>query len=147
MKYISLIILLTMFASCDNDDTSQPGTFISTVLEFTFEDIEGNDLLDPSFNNAYNHSDIEVFVLADGEKKILANLESPHFISNERGIYSMFIDLSNDTTYLKLSEAITDTFRCQKEIGGNYQYLSKVRYNNEMIWSKEDKTSYVKIVK
>jgi hypothetical protein len=72
MKYISLIILLTMFASCDNDDTSQPGTFISTVLEFTFEDIEGNDLLDPSFNNAYNHSDIEVFVLADGEKKILA---------------------------------------------------------------------------
>ncbi|WP_421920458.1 hypothetical protein [Marinifilum sp.] len=149
MKYhmLYLYILLTMFTSCDKKDEQNQSTLIDVILEFSFEDNNGNDLLNPAFTNSYKHEDLKVYCLDNGDESILANNESLHFISNERGVYTLFIPLSHDTTYLKLSEDITDTIRSEHEIGSNYNYIIKVWYNSNLVWNRDAETALVKIVK
>lgn len=147
MKYLITLLLLSMFMSCNKDDNSDSSTYISTSLEFSFEDEQGNDLLNPNFKNAFNPKDVELFVIKDGVKKIIANYDSPHFLLDERGFYVLCLSLANDTTYLKLSEAITDTITSHCKSGSNYKYLIEVWYNKDLIWNQNDETSLVKVIK
>lgn len=145
MKKIIVLTLLSIFLSCNEDEKSTLSSYISTTLEFSFENKEGDDLLNS--NGAFNKTDIEVFIIEDGVKKIIANNDSPHFISNERGFHVLFMELANDTTYLKLSKSVTDTIRSQCKWGSNYKYLTTIWYNEQLIWKQENETSLVKIIK
>lgn len=142
-----LYILLTMFTSCDKKDEQNQSTLIDVILEFSFEDNKGNDLLNPDFANSYKHEDLKVYYLDNGVESILANNESLHFISNERNVYTLFIPLPHDTSFLKLSEGTIDTIRSEHKVGDNYNYITKVWYNNNLVWNRADETALVKIVK
>lgn len=146
-----IIILATVlcFSSCnkENDALKNPNANYEFGLEFAFQNESGDDLLNPIFHNSYSQDDLQVYCMDEGNKKILANKDSLHFISNERGFFTLNVNLINDTTYLKLSTSITDTIVSEFNSGTNYQLIMNVWYNGDLIWKRENETSVIKIVK
>jgi len=139
--------MLIMVTSCSKENTTSQNTFVGTVFEFSIQNEQGDDLLNPDVFGSYKHDDLEVYCLNNESKKLLANNESPNFISQERGFFTLFINLVNDSTYLKLSDSITDTIISETRFGDNYQYTTKIFLNDDLIWKKEDETSLIVIVK
>lgn len=149
MKFQFLIFVISMLCySCNKSESSStPDANFDCQLEFTFEDDNGNDLLNPDVTNSFKHEELKVYCLYNGVEKKIATSESANFISKERGFYTLSINLASDTTYLKLSEIITDTITRECRFGSNYQYLIKIWYNNKIVWEKEDETALVQIIK
>lgn len=148
MKNIILLIVLTMFG-CNKDDSSSKKIFIDTHFEFSIQDSEGNDLLNPDMLNYFVHDEIKVFDFENNEKKILDDNGNPNFISNERGYYTIHVNTKSSVfdsesngeffTLLQLSNNIVDTIKTEwKSDNGNF-YNTRMWYNNKLKWEK-DKT-------
>ena len=139
--------MVIISTSCSKENTTSPSTFVGTVFEFSFQNELGDDLLNPDFSGSYKQKDLEVYCLNKETKKVLANNASPNFISKERGFFTLSINLANGTTYLRLSDSTTDTIISETSFGDNYQYTTKIWYNDDLIWQEDDETSLIVIEK
>jgi len=124
---------------CDQDNSNPKEMFIETHFEFSIQDSESKDLLDPNVINHFSHQMIKVFSFEEGEKKLIDDNTNPNFISNERGFYTILLNTTSEITLLQLSETITDTIKTEWVKGSNYYYNTKMWYNGELKWEK-DKT-------
>lgn len=156
MRNIILLIVFVMFG-CKEDNTRPEGSSISTHIELSIQNSTGKDLLDPNVLNHFEISQIKIFSLENGEKKLLDDGSNPSLISNERGYYtihlntkSSFFATESSGVYLsliQLSENITDTIKTEWKAGKNYFYNTKMWYNDELRW-ETDKTEFpIKIIK
>ncbi len=146
MKYILFVIAFVMFLGCEKDERSveKPDAFYSTVMEFAFKNKSGNDMLDPDTPEAFDHSLIETFIMKSGSKEVITN-GSSNLFSKERGFYTLLLNLTNQTTYLKLSETTTDTIVTEIKSGSNFAYITKLWYNGELVYN--DETALITVVK
>lgn len=135
LKYHTLLMALVLFA-CNKEQTNQLDSHFATHFEFSIQDKEGNDLLDPKSKNSFEHNQIQVYVTQNGYIKVLDNNSNPNFISNERGYYTLHLSTISDSTFLKLSEFITDTITTEFKSGSNYYYNTKMWYNGQLKWDK-----------
>ncbi len=143
-----IIVALTMLFSCDKkkEIKQKPDAFMNAVFEFSFKSKNGDDMLNPKTSGSYNHNEIEVWALESGIQKIINN-NSSDLLSNERGFYTLSVNLVKNTTLLKLSDNVTDTIVTELESGTNFQYITKIWYNGKLAWEKGDNISFLTIVK
>jgi hypothetical protein len=161
-----LILIATLFmVSCakkDLENTDRPtGLYIDTVFDIIYNDSIQNDLLDSEYTNRYNVDQIKLLNLIDGKlvEFYKGNLDNPKgykiyyrtdFKTNVLSIQEMYGTAMNKredsdnyyyeiTSFLQLSETVTDTIRMEVLEGKNPKYwvARKIWYNNELKWDKD----------
>lgn len=147
-------MLLAVMGSCDKEKLNNSHTFVVGHVELLIQDEAGNNLLDPSVSNHFSRQDIEVFYFKDGEKVLTSNVE----IRTQRGFYTLFTpteqilnnkgEKGEDITYLKLAEGLVDTIRTEWRSVKNGIYNTKIYYNGQLKWDREnEKEPLITIVK
>ena len=138
-----LALAATLLTGCGNkEDEPIIGTTIENVLHFAFFDGNGVDLLNPDSSSSYKPKDIKVYYYYKGTE---LNWDfGPYKYSD---FYTLIVAMPYDTTYLKLSADITDTIISKHDIGENYNILNKVWYNDSLVWSRNDNTDLIRIIK
>ncbi len=148
MKYFILLIALAMFG-CDKENTKQLDANFSTYFEFSIQDSEGRDLLDPNIEGSFDHGQIKFYNIIEGNEKLLDDNTNLNFITNERGYYTLHCNTNKDTCYIRLSKTIIDTITTKWESGSNYFYNTMMWYNGKLLWekSKNEFPIVIKILK
>lgn len=148
-------ILLFVMSSCNKD---KEGKFnLDAGIEIYVQDKSGNDLLNPSIQNAYKESEIKIYYLIDGVKKEVyyPNYDYPrNFRIIEAGskYYMMLSPNGNDseeypTTYIQWNESDTDTIKCEFSRTSNSIICTKIWYNGSLAWSDYSNGRIIQIVK
>jgi hypothetical protein len=156
-----ILIIVLLLSSCKEKQDSMSG-FIDTNVEISVQDKAGNDLLNPSNQSAYLAQNIKIYYLIDGIKKEInqANLDfTKNFMIYEiDGKYQMRLFLncsyeSTSITYVQWNENDTDTFKTEILKNTNLVLITKLWYNDSMVWNAYDynyqnyKDRSVKIIK
>lgn len=146
-------ILLTM-NSCDKEKEK---IVFDQGIEITVLDELGNDLLNPSNQNAYDVDKIKIFYLINGviEEVYNPNYDNPRnfSISEREGLFRLMLTLNateNDeypTTYIRWSESDTDTIKCIVKRTDRSVICTKVWYNDSLVWDDLSIERQIQIVK
>ena len=125
----------------------------NTVNWIVLKNPAGDNLLDPSVANHYVHEDFSVFALDTmGNKHIVLNnsIEStqqePYYFIRmvDYGINSKKVNQS--TVYVQLSGSDVDTLKVEYKIVDGNLSTTKLWYNGELKWTRED-DKIVEIIK
>ena len=178
MKKIILLMTgcIVALMSCSKDSSPDPDPNIVVTMSaiFSVQDTQGNDLLDGA---ALDISAIRTSYLDENRKMVqFSNFLYTHTYGYEllersitpewtglngkkliaMGMYG-YRELSEDgtsatsTNFIHWSEGVTDTLECKYEIGKNYNVISEILINGEILWQKtlsnaETSAPYFKII-
>lgn len=143
--------------SCSKDDSlNNPNFNLEDQVYLSYKNAKGESLLDPSTENTYNVENMKLFYQIDSE---LVEVNSDNFprgsveltIPNEYNSLTVFTNSSKDNlieqtseydiveniAYLQLTETDTDTIKTHSKSSQNYFLLSKVWYNDKLVWERE----------
>ncbi len=157
MKTLFLILTFFSFMSCSNDDSPiNPNFNLEDQVYLSYKNANGENLLDPSTENAFNVEDMKLFYQIDNE---LVEVNSNNFprggveltVPNQYNSLTVFTNFSKNNlieqrseyniveniAYLQLTENDTDTIRTYSKSNQNYFLVSKVWYNDELVWERE----------
>lgn len=152
MKNLLFIILTLLVISCKKNKKIHGIREFNNHLELSFIDTNDLDLLDHTNPSAYNRNTIKLYHLIDGEMKLISfgaitTYTNGISFSCDRELCTIAIVLS-DTTFLELSNQITDTIYREINERNGYNYISKIWYNGELIYDPENAgEKYFTIVK
>jgi len=150
MKNVLLITLMAILYSCVSDDRNQVATNIDIGIEFFVFSEEGIDLLNPESPNAFRENEIRIFNLIDG---IVTEVYNPRmdlprgFALSEpeplvsREYYSLGLGANTYSTdeypitYIQWNENDTDTLKVELDKGDNYEMVTKVWFNDQLVWN------------
>lgn len=154
MKAILMILAFTALAACSKDDIDMNGFNLENQIYLSLKNSDGQNLLDTETENSININDIQLFYLIDNEPvevtiengynmgsieltsdkllKVFTNPSSSNII-DETSEYEVVENIA----YLKFSETDTDTIKTHSKSSQNYFLLSKVWYNDELVWERE----------
>ncbi len=149
MKILIIFLTAIMTCSCDKTDgnaDSKSAENISIDFQIILENSSGDNLLDPSKNGSFSHSEIKLF-----RDSLLTNEVTDTFIQSSSGIF--FLDLSGGgkkelirensqikygTLYLQLNSTTVDTIYSESIYKGESLLLNKVLYNSKEVYSLGD---------
>lgn len=133
-----------MLACKKNDDTSNNGnssaTVISSSINIEVLSPKGADLLNPNTPNAFLEKDIKIFYLTNnGElKEVFNQFKIVSTKDNGSDKYHMIaflkMDAKNTTNYIKWRDTDMDTINATFDIANNSTILSKIIYNDSLIF-------------
>ena len=154
MKTLIMILTFTAFVACNNDDKNMSGFNLENQIYLSFKNSGGQNLLNTSTENSYNVESIKLFYLIDDQSievtiengynmgsteltsekllKVFTNPSSSNIVE-ETSEY----DVVENIAYLGLSETETDTIKTHSISNRNYFLVSKVWYNDQLVWKKE----------
>jgi len=135
--YIPLIVFVLFFARCKKDYLISP--IPNGVPAIIVKDSNGNNLLNPEYENAFDVKSIRIYYIRDGKEKLQVNniKDNMYFYNitnyNNQYIIEIYIDFSakQTTTLIKWNEYDTDTLICNIKKGG---LITKILFNNELEW-------------
>jgi hypothetical protein len=162
MRRIIFPVIMVIFFSCKKD---KKDISVSTAIDISYFDQNGNDLLDPNNPLSFKESDIDVFYLLDGVKvkQYQGNLEFPEFffISDEirenKHFMRLFPNCENldennrAVTYINFSNNLEDKVEGEFQ---TYAHSSSIRiikvwYNDVLVWQNIDggNPAWIEIIK
>jgi hypothetical protein len=154
MKAILMILAFTALAACNQDDEDMNGFNLENQIYLSFKNSDGQNLLDTSIENSFAIEAFKLYYLIDGEP-VEVNIENGYNMGNieltSDKLLKVFtnpsssniveeiseFDIVENIAYLKLSETDTDTIKTHSKSSQNYFLLSKVWYNDELVWERE----------
>lgn len=128
---------------CKNDMKVGPIN-VDTLASIILKNQAGENLLDPNVKNHYVHSEVYSFVVGANNNeivfennKVLSLPEMPYFI---RMVDFDIKDskLNQSTIYLRLSPTEVDTIKVEYKFDSGDLYTTKLWYNGELKWTKEN---------
>lgn len=153
MKYLSLTFLfftICLLYSCQEDVGSQAHFNLDTYVDLSVRDAQGQDLLDPSNQEAFLENEIKLYYLVNGEQEEVfdGNLDYPrHFFIYENEIDGAFVirifpneAMENhlSTTFIQWNEEESDTLECEFVSGNNFLIATQLWWNDQLIWNNQD---------
>jgi hypothetical protein len=126
---MSLVIILSL-SSCKKHHVE-----VSMYIDITYKDSMGNDLLNTGTKNHFISDSIHIYDIVNGTKKEVnyPNNDYPHnfFIYKNDSLKEYFIKvfLETNTTFLQLSQSITDTITSVIDVSDGNHVITKVWYN------------------
>lgn len=162
MRYLLIMIHMMMMLSCSNKDQNNqvvPIANFDTSIFFFLQNEVGEDLLDPTHPNGYDHSEVKVYqdvdlmhditstFLLNGEESIIYG---PNEIGSATGyVITLFGKMSNEIAedlfenvlYLKLSDTDVDTLYFEVTSTRNGAYVSKFKFNEKVIFKDSESRS------
>lgn len=143
MKNLSFLILLLLLSSCKEKVTTEGGIYFNVGMNISFVDVNGEDLLNQDNPNAFNKNDIFLYHQVNGKKTLYSTgpmMDAPNGIiyNCERPLCIIGIQKLADTTYLELSDFITDTIYSETVKNGGNSYTSIIWYNGKFLWDIEN---------
>ncbi len=149
-KYILILITVSfLFLSCSTDS----GTVYETAIDISFVDQNGQDLLNPVYQNGITEQNTDLYYLVDDSlmKQYERHLDHPKmfFVSDEKSqhndnyflrVFANIVEGQNIAfTYLEFENGSMDTVKTQYEIGDNSTVVTKVWYNGLLKCNVYDK--------
>ena len=160
MKAIITLLILTVFISCNKDDSNEKTTvFFDTSVEISAKNVNGEDLLNPNNPNAYKTENIKIYYLINGEKQEVNDnkMDYPRsFLVYQNGEDFRIRIFKNNSkieglpiTYIKWNENETDTIQTEYDrTYSNEPRMQKVWFNGELKWDiKNGEEGFFKILK
>lgn len=154
MKAILMILAFTALAACSQDDEDMNRFNLENQIYLSLKNSDGQNLLDTETENSININDIQLYYLIDNEPvevtiengynmgsieltsdkllKVFTNPSSSNIVEETSEFH-----IVENIAYLKLSETDTDTIKTHSKSSQNYFLLSKVWYNDELVWERE----------
>jgi hypothetical protein len=154
MKTLLMILVFTAFAACNNDDENMNGFNLENQIYLSFKNSKGLNLLDASTENSFNRNSIRLYYLIANEPvevtiengynmgsteltsdkllKVFTNPSSSNIIEKTSDY-----DVVENIAYLKLSETDTDTIKTYSKSSQKFFIVSKVWYNDQLVWERE----------
>lgn len=158
MKNIVLFISLLFVIACSSNDESKP-MVIDTYYTITLKDVNGNNLLDPSFKGSFAHKEVILYAADDKGNKI-SNIyakgvdiiksvpgngsKSEYYISINAGSY---VAPDRYIVYLSLPNGDEDKLEMKFNKSGQSQMKSEIYYNSKLIWKQGGVDSSFVIIK
>ncbi|MGL1889816.1 MAG: hypothetical protein OCD76_25100 [Reichenbachiella sp.] len=145
LKALAIMIL----SSCKTEDDSlccDLGTNIDVAVDIFVVSKKGIDLLNPESPEAFQEHDIRVFDVIDEEISISNNTSngrgflflSPSGTLSDRYRIRLFANLESKDeypiNYIEWNENDTDTLKAEFDRGDNYDMVTKVWFNDELVW-------------
>jgi len=139
------ILFLLIASSCNENE--QPQFFNVDMMAFiTVVDRQGNNLLDPNQEGAYDPKEIKIFYERNGnmEEFYEGHLDMPRNFridppEFERD-YIMALVLDSEKTIIQWNEAEADTIQAEIHDDGAIVIVRKVYYLGELKWDAETAT-------
>lgn len=133
------LIILSFLSSCKDEEQPLAGS-LNMMAYITVLDQEGNNLLDPATDGAYNSSEIKIFYEVNGQRREFYNanldmprnfrIDPPEFGSD----YLMAIVLDAEKTIIKWNEEDMDVFEIEvNTTAGNGIEVSKVYHEGKLM--------------
>lgn len=148
--------MLMIVISCSNPN-EVCGCFHPTHIEMTFsyQDQAGNDLLNPTHENAINEENVDIVYRKDGRYKGKLNYsESFQIVQREDQDNLLMFSLSSTpfedrqaSILIDFPHASNDTLDIKAEGNRDELHAMKIWYNGRLIWSKEENERYFEITK
>lgn len=143
MKNLIFICLNLILFSC-NKETKENQVNVDTLNWIILKNIAGDNLLDPNVQNHYVQNEIYVFKLgSDGREIILQNNYVE--LTPEKGYIIRMVGYGIDkssvnqaTVYLRLSPSEVDTIKVEYKIDHGNLFTTKLWYNGEAKWTREN---------
>ena len=143
MKNLIFICLNLILFSC-NKETKENQVNVDTLNWIILKNIAGDNLLDPNVQNHYVQNEIYVFKLgSDGREIILQNNYVK--LTPEKGYIIRMVGYGIDkssvnqaTVYLRLSPSEVDTIKVEYKIDHGNLFTTKLWYNGEVKWTREN---------
>jgi hypothetical protein len=164
MRALLIILTLITLIGCEEDNENMNGFNLENQILLNLKNSDGLNLLDTSTENSYNNESMKLFYLVNDEPievtiengfnmgsleltsdkllKIFTNPSSSNIVE-ETSEY----DIVENVAFLELSETDTDTIKTHSlsknlshsTANGNccYFLVSKVWYNDELVWESE----------
>ncbi|MGL4583784.1 MAG: hypothetical protein ACRCVU_12485 [Flavobacterium sp.] len=159
MKNVILFISLLFVMACSSNDESKP-MVIDTYYTIMFKDVNGNNLLDPSFNGSFAHKEVILYG-ADEKGNKISNIyakggdiiksvptsngsKSEYYISINAGSY---VAPDRYIVYLSLPNGDEDKLEMKFNKSGQSQMKSEIYYNNKLVWKQGSVDSSFVIIK
>lgn len=157
MKTTILILLMTIFLSCDSESKNE-GFVIDTVVQMTLKNKNGEDLLNPNTVGTFNTDKIKIYYVdEDGKPQVYyeSNLDYPkgYFIFKSEQEYKIKIfvntdsSINNPTTIVKWNEEVSDNLKCEILNEPNREICTKVWVNDLLMYSDYSKERIINIIK
>lgn len=164
-KFLAVGLSVLILFSCNESDdaTSQDSYNLENQAYISLVNSRGENLLDETTPGAYSIKEMKLYYLINGESVevtpdnfplgdleitsaprqlvVFTNASSENVVE-ETDTYKRVENLA----YLQLNSTDTDTIKTQAQVGYSYFTLTKVWYNNQLIWSTENPTT-VSVVK
>lgn len=160
MKTKTLIFIMsTLILGCSNDnETTQEKINLNNEVDLVLKNSSNEDLLNPITNGYFSFENIKLYFNVNGVKQEVydKNLDFPRNLKlGERSqgnvlvIYTNSLDnkliseengikIVENITYLELSTAITDTIKTYAELNSGNFTITKVWYNNTLVWENNN---------
>ena len=162
MKNLLYIATIIGLFSCESSDTMDNNYYnLDTAVKITVVDINGNDLLNPNNANCFLEENIIIYYLIDGEEEEIydPNMDCPRNFciyapDTADGKYWIGLTpniVSDSTvgygiTYIKWNDNDKDTIKCAHRSGEGYTIVTKVWFNDELVWNEDDELTNRHIV-
>lgn len=157
MKYLTILILALILSSCSSDDEGGDQFVVATALDISVKDAQGNDLLDPDNVNSLNENQIKLLFEINGEQVEFydANLTYPKgfFLFQHENEYRLKVfpntsaTEANPVTYIIWNEDDIDTIKSEVKRTNNSEEITKVWFNDDLIWEGNESERYFEIIK
>jgi hypothetical protein len=156
-----LIVIFLSFISCEKIGNNVECFNVDLGIQISVQDVNGNDLLDSTYEGAFKKSDIRLIYEVDRETSEVYNLLTKYpsnliLIEPTETInhYTLGFALNHamtdgqSITYIKWSETDTDTITTVIQKKPCLVTHSEVAYNNQMMnYSTIGSFRYAKIIK
>lgn len=153
-KFLSIICLAFFLSGLNGCSTQVCGCIEkpNEIAMISYIDEQGQDLLDPDYENSINKNNLEFYYVEDGEKSrepgsadIIYEEETKNYILQlhlsshieENGFTTTFIEFANGTDTLKLEPR-----------GEDGAFGEKFWYNGDLVWEvSSEEPIYLEITK
>jgi hypothetical protein len=147
-KNILLLSLFFVFIGCNSsDDNGNDQITIGEVLfDFSLQNSDGVDLLDPSLDGTFNTSSILLYEEVDGEYILfddpLSAYPKGYTIDMRDGVNyfnPFYFDTNAPTHDLKIDwgNGIIDYIMVEcEDDGGKVKYATNITYNSNLVWNR-----------
>ena len=157
LAIVSVIVFLGIIQGCS---TQVCGCFHPTNIEMalSYEDQQGNDLLNPEHTNALTEQNLDVYYRKDeGYEDQLYFSESLQIVQREGQNNYLLLTLSSApfeereaSLLIDFPNAATDTLNVQAKGSKDELYAAKIWYNDALIWPNREEDinrPYVEVTK
>lgn len=160
---LMFIFILSIIMGCNDDDSEMTQFNLDNQIYLKITNQSGQNLFDETTEGSYNIVNLKLFYLVNNEAvevtlengynmgsieltsnkllKVLTNFSTTNIV-NETSEYKTIENIA----FLKLTETDTDTIKTHSKSNRGYFLVSKVWYNDELVWNSEDR-GIIEIVK
>jgi|GEM_PF-5702137 len=155
-----LLLILLGLGSCTYEQATQvSSTHIDLLFMLAYQNVKGEDLLNPLTLGGWNAEEIRIFTLDEyGYRLPLAEEKTNHFVQStddwgqkQYYIWFTYTPFANKETksivYIALPNGDTDKIEVWATRGSNSLVKEKLFYNDVLVWDRSHPDDWITIVK